>query len=39
MGGFKEYLDAIDDADQQDKMNQILTWIQESYPELETRIK
>lgn len=39
MGDFKEYLDAIDDADQQDKMNQILTWIQESYPELETRIK
>lgn len=39
MGDFKEYLDAIDDADQQDKMNQILTWIEESYPELETRIK
>lgn len=39
MGDFKEYLDAIDDADQQDKMNQILTWIQENYPELETRIK
>ena len=39
MGDFKEYLDAIDDADQQDKVNQILTWIQESYPELETRIK
>ena len=39
MGDFKEYLDAIDDADQQDKMNQILTWIQEIYPELETRIK
>ena len=39
MGDFKEYLDAIDDADQQDKINQILTWIQENYPELETRIK
>lgn len=39
MGDFKEYLDAIDEADQQDKMNQILTWIQENYPELETRIK
>lgn len=39
MGDFKEHLDAIDDADQQDKVNQILTWIQESYPELETRIK
>lgn len=39
MGDFKEYLDAIDEADQQDKMNQILTWIQESYPELETCIK
>lgn len=38
MNTFEEYLATIVEPEQQDKMNELLNWIQENYPELETRI-
>lgn len=35
---FEDYLATIVESEQQEKMKQLLTWIHENYPELETRI-
>lgn len=35
---FKEYLKSIDDTSHRDRMEEILKWIVENYPELDTRI-
>ena len=35
---FKEYLESIDEISHRDRMEEILKWVAETYPELETRI-
>lgn len=38
MEDFKEYLESIDEVSHRDRMEKILKWISENYPELDTRI-
>lgn len=38
MEDFKEYLESIDEISHRDRMEEILKWISETYPELDTRI-
>jgi len=38
MDTFAEYLAAMDNPDQKDKMEKILNWVKENYPVLDTRI-
>jgi len=38
METFAEYLETMDNPDQKDKMEKILNWVKENYPELDTRI-
>ena len=38
MKDFKEYLESIDEISHRDRMEEILKWISEKYPELDTRI-
>lgn len=38
MKDFKEYLESIEEISYRDRMEEVLKWISETYPELETRI-
>lgn len=38
MESFKEYLDSMGEPEHREKMEEILNWIKEKYPELGTRI-
>lgn len=38
METFEDYLDAMSEPEQRDKMEAILNWVQDNYPQLEKRI-
>lgn len=38
MDDFKEYLESIDEISHRERMEDILSWVLENYPELDTRI-